>query len=155
MPYKTKQQRTEARHANLEAYNQRRREQYKHNSDRVKKESNDYYYRNREKARAKAKIYRQMRGAELERDTKLRCTYGITLAEYNQMLEAQGGVCAICRRTCATGRNLAVDHAHGDNHEIRGLLCGSCNNGLGRFRDNPELLRAAAAYLESWKSKVA
>jgi hypothetical protein len=59
----------------------------------------------------------------------------------------QGWVCAICGNPTATGHRLAVDHDH-TTHRVRGLLCESCNNGLGRFKDSPELLRLAALYLE-------
>ncbi|MFE1046333.1 endonuclease VII domain-containing protein [Streptomyces olivaceus] len=72
--------------------------------------------------------------------------YGITLAQYNMILEAQGGVCAICKETCHTGRNLAVDHCHATNR-VRGLLCGHCNQGIGKFRDDPSRLMAAIDYL--------
>ena len=73
--------------------------------------------------------------------------YGITFDQYNQMLAAQGGVCAICGEACITGKRLAVDHCH-TTGAVRALLCSNCNTGLGKFRDNPDLLRAAALYLE-------
>lgn len=40
-----------------------------------------------------------------------------------------------------------MDHCH-DSSRIRGLLCHTCNSGIGKLRDNPELLRKAADYLE-------
>jgi hypothetical protein len=71
--------------------------------------------------------------------------YGITAAEYNRMLDAQGGVCLICKRSCSN--RLALDHYHATGR-VRGLLCVKCNCGLGNFCDNPDLLRAAIRYLE-------
>lgn len=79
------------------------------------------------------------------RDGRLRRAYGITIEQYDAMLEAQGGVCAICGADPGE-RTLAVDHNHADGR-VRGLLCDNCNNGLGRFQDDPELLLAAAQYL--------
>lgn len=80
--------------------------------------------------------------------------YGITAAQYDAMLAAQGGGCAICTEQCSTGRRLAVDHDHsccpGEKtcgKCIRGLLCGACNQGIGKLRDSPRLLIAAASYL--------
>ena len=81
------------------------------------------------------------------RDYRLRRSYGIGTAEYNQLLEAQGGVCAICSEECATGRALAVDHDH-DSGAVRGLLCARCNRGLGMFGDNLDRLNQAVAYLK-------
>lgn len=52
--------------------------------------------------------------------------------------------CEICG--CEIGTSGAVDHCH-ETLAFRGILCGNCNNGLGRFKDSPELLRKAAAYL--------
>jgi len=67
--------------------------------------------------------------------------YGITLEEYDTII-ARG--CAICGNH---GPRMALDHDHA-NGRIRDALCVSCNNGLGRFKDDPELLRTAADYLE-------
>ena len=75
----------------------------------------------------------------------IRKTYAITLHEYHSRLGAQGHRCAICS-TAPSGRNLDVDHDHATG-AVRGLLCNNCNVGLGRFLDNPKLLRAALAYL--------
>jgi len=81
--------------------------------------------------------------------------YGITRPEAQQMLDDQGGVCAICssplafqgvRNQCSKhGAN--VDHCH-KTGEVRGILCGHCNRGLGLFFDDPELLSKAISYIE-------
>jgi hypothetical protein len=77
--------------------------------------------------------------------------YNITVKEYNQMLDAQQGECAICHRnhTTLNGRKkfLCVDHDH-DTKEIRGLLCDKCNRGIGLFNDNKYLLQRAINYLK-------
>ena len=72
--------------------------------------------------------------------------YGITAEDYNYMLEQQRGGCAICFQSNTSGRRLAVDHNH-DTGEVRGLLCGRCNIGLGQFGDNVDNLEAAIDYL--------
>ena len=82
--------------------------------------------------------------------------FGITLAQYNQMLSDQRGVCAICgeeetvHSNARQGRkkSLAVDHDH-QTGRVRGLLCSRCNTGIGWFRETPELLTRAAAYLSA------
>lgn len=73
-------------------------------------------------------------------------TFGITAQDYRDLMELQGGRCAICL-TRPRSRRLAVDHNH-KTGEIRGLLCSRCNRGiLGRARDSEELLLRAVAYL--------
>jgi hypothetical protein len=73
--------------------------------------------------------------------------HGMTPEEYEVLVEAQGGVCAICGRPEPEGRKLHVDHNHRTGAR-RGLLCGPCNRALGMFEDDPERLLAAAAYLQ-------
>lgn len=72
--------------------------------------------------------------------------YGITVEEYNEKSAAQEHRCAICGSRCVTGRRLAVDHCHVTG-AIRGLLCANCNTGLGKFKDDPWILKAAIDYL--------
>ena len=81
--------------------------------------------------------------------------FGLTLAQYNQMLVAQNGVCAICKKPETAIRDgellaLAVDHNHKTN-QIRALLCGNCNKGIGNLQESPELLITAAQYLKSFE----
>lgn len=76
----------------------------------------------------------------------LKRDFGITLAQYNIKLESQGGVCAICSDPPGK-RPLAVDHDH-QTGKIRGLLCLTCNVGIGSLKDNSEILRRAITYLE-------
>ncbi len=106
-------------------------------------------YRKREKASGKKRTYEQ------EKHNSLKKAFGITLEQYNAMLKAQNGVCAICgqpekRSYKATGRvmQLAVDHCH-KTGKVRALLCGPCNHGIGNFREDAELIHKAIAYLES------
>ncbi len=72
--------------------------------------------------------------------------YGITPEVYETMLIEQRGVCAICGGV--DSRKLAVDHCHSTGR-VRGLLCGTCNRGLGNFRDSTELLERAKGYLSA------
>lgn len=70
--------------------------------------------------------------------------FGITQQRYDDMLNTQGNVCAICKNPCPTGRRLAVDHDHSCCPErscgncVRGLLCLPCNTRLGWFESNQE-----------------
>lgn len=73
--------------------------------------------------------------------------YGLTQQQYDNMLASQGGVCAICLAE-PVDRPLSVDHCHSTG-VVRGLLCHGCNVGLGYYRDAPDLLRAAACYLDA------
>ena len=82
-----------------------------------------------------------MRAGQLKRK------FGLTVTEYGMLAESQGNACAVCREVCPTGRRLAVDHCHTTGN-IRGLLCQGCNTGIGKFRDSPERLIAAARYLQ-------
>nr|WP_167677258.1 endonuclease VII domain-containing protein [Rhodococcus sp. B10] len=76
--------------------------------------------------------------------------YGLTHGDFTQMLERQHGNCAICNthlQTTGNYRNSAhVDHDHATG-AVRGLLCASCNLGLGKFNDDADILDRAAQYL--------
>lgn len=87
------------------------------------------------------------------RNDNLMKNYGITIEQYDEMLEAQLGLCAICNlperglRKCGTPRNLSVDHCH-DNGHVRGLLCASCNAGLGLAQEDVQIPKNMIEYLE-------
>lgn len=83
----------------------------------------------------------------MSRDAYLRRTYNITEEEYDRLLVAQGGGCAVCARPGGT-RRLHVDHDH-SNGLVRGLLCFQCNALLIRRGVTPARFRKAAVYLES------
>ena len=81
-------------------------------------------------------------------ENRAKRVYGITGEQYDAILAAQAGRCAICQNLPRT-MNLAIDHNH-KTGEVRGLLCRRCNqNVLGGAREDPEMLRRAARYLES------
>lgn len=83
----------------------------------------------------------------------LRSLYGLTVTDFERMLQNQNSSCAICGVSDHdTHKGLFIDHDH-KTQEVRGLLCINCNNGLGHFRDSEELLFAAANYLSQSKSK--
>jgi hypothetical protein len=79
--------------------------------------------------------------------------YKLTLKEYNDLVWKQNNKCAICKKAetvlNVNGeiKKLSVDHCH-ETKKIRGLLCSTCNFGIGYLKNNPDLLRAAAVYCE-------
>ena len=92
---------------------------------------------------------------EYGRRSTLKKRYGITADEYDAMAASQGGVCAICSTNTSGGRGpgsrLAVDHHH-DTGKVRALLCSMCNQGIGMFKENVEVMQKAIDYLNSHSS---
>lgn len=89
------------------------------------------------------------RTRQIERKSKFKRQYGITLDDYYQMLDKQNGGCAICGNKKPSNRTeyFAVDHCH-ITGKVRGLLCTKCNRGLGLFNDNISNLQTAITYLK-------
>ena len=81
-----------------------------------------------------------------KRDAHYKRKFGISLAEYNRMLEEQNGVCAVCKgEEPKRYKNIAVDHNH-TTGEVRGLLCSSCNRALGLLQDNELIIEELLKY---------
>lgn len=94
----------------------------------------------------------QIRSAENRRTQQksraLQKAYGITLDQYNILLQSQNGRCAICGSVESDcGRQLCVDHDHATKM-VRGLLCGNCNRAIGYLKDSIERAIAVAEYLK-------
>jgi len=73
--------------------------------------------------------------------------FGMTIEQYDAMLEAQGGGCFICGRAPREDISLHVDYCHSSG-KVRGILCFCCNNALADFQEDPRLLARAGAYLD-------
>jgi len=86
---------------------------------------------------------------ESMRYSQAKIRYGIEKEDYLQLLESQNHLCAICSESLDMGRQTHIDHCH-DTGRIRGILCGSCNKGIGMLRDSPTILRSAADYLDNF-----
>lgn len=79
--------------------------------------------------------------------SNLKKKYGMSENDYAEMLDRQGNVCAICGEQDANGqRRLVVDHDHATG-KVRGLLCNTCNLGIGYLKDNTSILTSAIEYL--------
>lgn len=108
-------------------------------------------YRQTEKgkysARKRAKAYRK-RDPNKFADRHLQRKFGLGLTDYNNMLQSQNGVCAICFNP-PTYRRLDVDHDH-ITGAIRGLLCSWCNKQIVAQRNTIEILESAIKYLKKY-----
>lgn len=109
------------------------------------------------------KIYDTNNGIDESYYRSIKQRYDLSRKDYEAMADAQGWCCGICGRDPRKDthldlryRRLHVDHWHDDYNAARGLLCGNCNFGVGRWLDNPSLLKAAVHYLERhWSKKAA
>lgn len=72
--------------------------------------------------------------------------YGITENNYDAIFDSQNGVCAICGSPPKGDRELVIDHNH-NTGKVRGLLCVTCNAGIGMLKDNKQILKRASDYL--------
>ena len=106
------------------------------------------------KARDKARYQTETRRIS-KRNSEFQRFYGISEEEVSRMYQEQSGLCKICGTSMeffSTSENkrltFCVDHNH-ETGKVRGLLCSDCNRGIGFLKDNSEILRKAAEYLES------
>lgn len=108
-----------------------------------------YTAANREKELERQRVWRRRNPEKMQAKGYARTLRkrGLTKEQHQSMITAQGDRCLICGSTSSDGRALRIDHDHATGR-IRGLLCNSCNLGLGKFKDDPALLRSAAVYLE-------
>jgi hypothetical protein len=109
-----------------------------------------YYNEYREEINAKINEYKK-KNPEKTKSTLLKHWYGIDINQYNELLVNQNNKCAICRtdkpaRFGRISKSFHVDHDH-KTKKVRGLLCSSCNQGLGYFKDSTTLLQRAMEYL--------
>ena len=123
------------RAANPEKFRTAERSYRERNKERHNEKRNEWKKRNPEKVRAINRFHK----------------YGITQQEWDAQFIAQDEVCAICK-TDHPGGDLdwATDHDHMTGH-LRGILCHHCNKAIGHIGDRPAVLRAAAAYLETFE----
>ncbi len=87
---------------------------------------------------------------ETVKNDRLKRAYGLTTAAKTAMVEAQSGVCAICKGDFAC--KACVDHNH-DTGKVRGILCNQCNRVLGMMKEDAQALRSAADYLDFWSKQ--
>lgn len=126
--------------------------------ERVKAQKRAWEKANPERVRAQRSRSGKRTYQARTREARYIRKYGITLEQYDAMWAAQGGVCAICGlletqlTRGGSPRRLSVDHHH-ESGAVRALLCAQCNQGLGNFRENPDALVRAAAYLSDWAGK--
>lgn len=143
--------------ANSENIKARARAWKEVNPEKRRETNRRYFIDNQEKIYKNFRTWKKANREKLrerQRRASLKWEHGISLVEYEEMSELQGGKCAICHRghggSCR-GRRLYVDHDH-KTGKIRGLLCSYCNSALGMAFDDPTILRKAAEYLENHKS---
>jgi 5-methylcytosine-specific restriction endonuclease McrA len=106
-----------------------------------------YYQKNKEAIRTRTNAYYRAHKEQyviLNVRAARKRHYGLTEAQFQILMLIQCGKCAICTRIMT---NPQVDHIHG-TRIVRGLVCGSCNRGIGLLQDDPNILLAASQYLE-------
>ena len=151
MPYKDPEKRREAQRRYSQTFRERERQRRRHSDPAYQEYQKNYREQNREKAKATTQEWRD---TEHGRNKMLLNKYGITLEQYNEMLDKQLHACAICKEPESQTnqgkvKRLAVDHCH-KTGKVRGLLCQRCNTTLGRYEDDPYVWENFVAYLESF-----
>lgn len=121
---------------------------------RVGKDRSKENHTPKAKARMRSWYQKNKNGKlSIRKDTAIKHRYGISLEEYQQKLESQNNLCALCGEAFygdskGSGRPV-LDHSH-EHSTLRGFIHSKCNVGIGNFDDNPERLRMAAIYLEKF-----
>lgn len=135
----------------------RNRKEYRHqyylkNRDKILAQHKEYYQRNSEHRKDYQNSYREYKQSEnlnWKKIKEMAYTVGKTFEEVEQWFNAQWmkqqAQCAICGKVFSDSG--CIDHDHNTN-QLRGLLCSSCNVGIGMFCDSPDLCIKASKYLK-------
>lgn len=128
----------------------RKRAWEKENAEKQRERRRAQYLKDRDKRLAASKRWKieNLDRVQLYRlDANLK-RYGITFADKEAMLTAQGNQCACCGSSDPRGKNgWHVDHCHSTG-KVRGLLCLYCNVALGKVQDSVDHLKKLIQYLE-------
>lgn len=121
--------------------------------ERQKKSANSYYNNNKEY------FYEQNKKNRLEKPEQykvmirkgwLKKNYNLTQEQFDQILESQDNKCAICNSSDFGKKGPVVDHCH-TTGQVRGILCGKCNRGIGLFNDDVCIMKNAIQYINNSK----
>lgn len=136
------------RDTHKEECSQRAKAYYLAHKDEVLARNRAYQASHKEDISKKTKAY-LLTHTEERRQAKRLYYYGISRASFNSILDEQGGVCGVCKKSHWGGRHGTphVDHDH-KTGRVRGILCQKCNIALGMVDDNPSIARSLANYLE-------
>lgn len=123
--------------------------------DKIKNRTNKYRMNNIEKIKDYNKKY-YLNHKEEHRlsgiKTNLKIKYNLTMEEYELLGNKQNWKCSICNKDIEKyNKRTHLDHDH-NTRKVRSILCDNCNKGLGNFKDDIELLKNAALYLETHKN---
>ena len=97
----------------------------------------------------RAKYQRKYRESGAAFWAQIKCRYGLTKDQYNDLITSQNGLCAACLKPFGD-RVKAVDHDH-ESGKVRGILHRQCNSMIGLAKENPVILESAANYL--WRTR--
>jgi hypothetical protein len=143
------------RKANPEKVREANKRSYLKHRGKLLEYQEKYRQANRERLAAEQRARRKRwtpeqreRARQYKRAYQLQKRYGITVEQYDELLAAQGGKCAICQTTRRGTYNvLDVDHCH-QTGKVRGLLCTSCNSAIALLGDDAEGVGRALKYMK-------
>jgi hypothetical protein len=148
------------RNKNREELNRRAREKYALNKEKRTERARELYKLKKE-TKKEYYINNKERILELRRKQKKRTKnnhlikrYGITIEQYNSMLDEQESKCYICETYVENTKNnyLHVDHNH-TTGKVRKLLCMSCNASLGLVKESEFILKKMIEYINEHKEE--
>ena len=113
----------------------------------LEKDKSRYYALPKEVKQKRNKENRERLGFEYFKNYKLQKEYGISLEEYNNLLDIQDNKCYICNKEFGNTSSTRVDHNH-ENGKVRKILCHNCNTVLGHSKENVQILYNVINYIE-------
>lgn len=146
-------------HACISCNRNRGRKYRMRNKDKIRARSAIFRNANREhvlkQKREYDKIYRSRPGYPLaDRFRNIKQKYGLTAFDYNRLLASQEAKCAICNTSLNDlgKKRMVIDHCH-KTKKVRGLLCTTCNLGIGYSKESVDILQNMIAYLQKHNTK--
>ena len=120
---------------------------YKNNKEKVREDNKCYLKNNPEKPKEYSNRYR-MKNPEKLKEERLKRNHGLTMEEYNQLIQLQNNRCVICTEEFNTkDRRACVDHNH-KTGKIREILCNQCNSALGFLKENIATMQSMIEYVQ-------